>query len=91
MLTHKHKTGQLIKVNKIPSQAKEPIMKVFKEKLMFKACSSVQLCIAALKNCMRTGYLPLKYGGYQRAWTLQNPYLPLVPKSGIEVRVRIYL
>ena len=89
MLTAKHKTSQLIQVNKIPFQAKQKVVSVYKDRLKSKACVSVQLCIQALYTCVNAGYLPLKYKGYQKAWTLQNPYITRVPKSGIDVRVSL--
>lgn len=69
------------------AENKLKIMKSFQEKIEFEVCQSQRLCIKALDVCMIKGYLPKKFKGHRVSWTLQNPYLTMVPKSGILVRV----
>jgi len=69
----------------------QKLLDIFKTKLKSAACLSVQLCIQALNLCSAKGLLPLKYKGYAISWTLQNPYVTLVPKLGIAVRVIIFM
>ena len=83
----KHKIKQLVDLRKLGIDKAAKLLEAFKPRLKSSACVSVQLCIAAINLCRRKGLLPLKYKGYAISWTLQNPYITLVPKLGVSVRV----
>ena len=62
-------------------------MNYYGAKAMKKVCMSYKLCIRALTLCTKKGFIPLEYTKHQIAWSLQNPYAILVPKSAVSVRV----
>ena len=77
-------------MGKIDANQGATMLNIYKKKLSSSACASVQLCIEAVDECIRYHQLFLSYGGHSIAYDLENPYISLVPKEGIELRV-IYI
>ena len=83
----RHKIIQLIALKEIDKTIGRKLIANYKEKIVSAACVSVQLCIKGAQLCIDKGYLNLTRKGFQIAWSLQNPYVTMVPKLGIAVRV----
>ncbi len=86
----KLKIKQLISIKRVDPTQGITMLGVYKKKLMGTCCAMSPLCIEALNTSIEKGLLSLKYKGFSVAYSLQNPYISLIPKSSIQLRVVIY-
>jgi len=64
------------------------MLNVFKNKQIKQACSFNVMCEETIKLCLERGLLNLKFKGYSIAYNLQNPYICMIPLSGVYLRVK---
>lgn len=92
----RHKIRQVIALKKMTLQSGLKLLKDSREKIVSTACTCTNFnyklahsaCIKASESCIKKGLLPLRMKGYQLAVSLQNPFLSLIPKSGLAFKVR---
>ncbi len=63
------------------------MLNVYKKRVIGNACLMVNFCISAINTCAKRHLISLKYKGYAIAYSLQNPYVALIPKLGVQLRV----
>jgi len=67
------------------------MLSVLKKKIAQSICVNYSLCVESLDVCEKKGQLYLKYHGHILAYDLQNPYIELVPKDSVTLRVSLAL
>jgi len=67
------------------------MLSVLKKKLAQSICASYYLCVESLGVCEKKAQLYLKYRGHILPYDLQNPYIGLVPKDSVTLRVSLAL